>query len=67
MFLWLIKDSKKFWQVWRITKLCEIMLLYMKTRNTYNSYTTFLKQTKLDIQYLYGLFKLLGGFGMFGD
>ena len=47
--------------------LYEITLLYMKTRNTYNSCSTFLKPTKLDIQSLYGLFKLLRGFGKFGD
>ena len=39
----------------------------MKIRNTYNSCSTFLKPTKLDIQYFYGLFKILRSFGKFGD
>ena len=54
-------------QVWGHTKLCEIMLLYNETRKTYTSCSTFLKPTKHDIQRLYGLFKLLSGFGKFGD
>ena len=56
-----------FWQVLRPTKLCEIPLLYKKTGNTNNSFSTFLKLTKLDKQCFYGLFKIVGGFGKFGD
>ena len=67
LILWLIYASRRFWQVCRPTKLFEITLLYMKTRNTYNSCSTFLKGTKLDIQCYHGLFKLLEGFGKFGD
>jgi len=49
------------------TKLCEIPLLYKKTCNTHNSCSTFLKLTKLDKQCFYGLFKIVIGFGKFGD
>ena len=42
------------------------MLIYMKTRSTYNSCLTFLKPTKLDIQCIYVLFRLLGDFGKLG-
>ena len=43
------------------------MLLNNKTRKTYTSFSTLLKPTKHDIQHFYGLFKLLRGFGKFGD
>jgi len=39
----------------------------MKTRNNYKCCSTFLKPTKLDIQYFYGLFKILRSFEKFGD